>query len=118
MDGHPSCCGTCRTGTWPPLTRAHGACPSRLPSPAPDRPRPAVLSWPPVAYNWCIVPESSYDVVLFGGLAVVLACMLQGKLASLVVLIAGAPQWERRGVVRALATFGAEAGRASEGGCM
>ncbi|KAI8472713.1 MAG: Sodium/hydrogen exchanger family-domain-containing protein [Monoraphidium minutum] len=44
----------------------------------------------PVAYNWCIVPESSYDVVLFGGLAVVLACMLQGKLASVIVLLAGA----------------------------
>jgi hypothetical protein len=41
------------------------------------------------AYNWCIVPESSYDVVLFGGLAVVLACMLHGKLASLMVLLAG-----------------------------
>jgi hypothetical protein len=41
------------------------------------------------AYNWCIVPHSSYDVVLFGGLAVVLACMLQGRLSSLLVLLAG-----------------------------
>jgi hypothetical protein len=36
------------------------------------------------------VPNSSYDVVLFGGLAVVLACLLQGKLNTLMVLVAGA----------------------------
>jgi hypothetical protein len=41
------------------------------------------------SYNFCIVPNSSYDVVLFGGLAVVLACLLQGKLNTLMVLVAG-----------------------------
>lgn len=41
------------------------------------------------AYDWCTVPDSSYDVVLFGGLAVVLACLLQGKLNTLMVLVAG-----------------------------
>lgn len=41
------------------------------------------------AYNWCIVPNTSYDVVLFGGVAVVLACLLQGKLNTLMVLLAG-----------------------------
>jgi hypothetical protein len=40
-------------------------------------------------YNWCIVPNSSYDVTLFGALAVILACLLQGRLSSLFVLLAG-----------------------------
>jgi hypothetical protein len=40
-------------------------------------------------YNWCLVPGTSYDVVLFGGLAVVLSCLLQGKLNTLMVLAAG-----------------------------
>ncbi|KAF8065728.1 NHX8 [Scenedesmus sp. PABB004] len=44
----------------------------------------------PGQYNWCIVPSSSYDVTLFGGVAVVLACLLQGKLNTLMVLVAGA----------------------------
>jgi len=35
------------------------------------------------------VPSTSYDVTLFGGLAVVLACLLQGKLNALMVLAAG-----------------------------
>jgi hypothetical protein len=48
-----------------------------------------IILSPAAAYNWCIVPHSSYDVVLFGGLAVVLACMLQGRLSSLLVLLAG-----------------------------
>jgi hypothetical protein len=41
-------------------------------------------------YNWCIVPGTAYDVTLFGGLAVVLACLLVSKLNTLLVLIAGA----------------------------
>eukprot|EP00879_Flechtneria_rotunda_P004544 GHRR01004799.1.p1 GENE.GHRR01004799.1~~GHRR01004799.1.p1 ORF type:complete len:1688 (+),score=648.93 GHRR01004799.1:153-5216(+) len=44
----------------------------------------------PGAYDWCVVPNTSYDVVLFGGLAVVMACLLQGKLNTLMVLVAGA----------------------------
>jgi hypothetical protein len=40
-------------------------------------------------YDWCVVPGTSYDVVLFGGLAVVLACLLQSKLNTLMVLAAG-----------------------------
>jgi hypothetical protein len=65
----------------------------RATPPRPPNPQPlARLSPRPAdAYNWCIVPSSSYDVVLFGGLAVVIACLLQGKLASLMVLLAGAP---------------------------
>lgn len=56
---------------------------------------------PPDAFNWCIVPDSSYDVFLFGGLAVVVACLLVGKLASLFVLLAGAAGGGRRGEARA-----------------
>jgi len=52
---------------------------------------------PSDAYNWCIVPSSSYDVVLFGGLAVVFACMVQGKLASLIVMLGGGWCWELLG---------------------
>lgn len=35
------------------------------------------------------MPNTSYDVTLFGGLAVVLACLFQGKLNTLMVLSAG-----------------------------
>lgn len=38
-------------------------------------------------------------MVLFGGLAVVLACLLQGKLASLMVLLAGQDR-QKGGVAR------------------
>ncbi len=41
------------------------------------------------AYDWCIVPNSSYDVVLFAGLSVVLASLVNGKHATLVILLAG-----------------------------
>lgn len=40
-------------------------------------------------YNWCAVPDKGYDAVLFGGMAVVVAALLQGKYAALWTLIAG-----------------------------
>lgn len=43
----------------------------------------------PDVYDWCVVPGTAYDVVLFGSLAVVLACLLVSKLNTLLVLIAG-----------------------------
>jgi len=36
------------------------------------------------------VPESSYDVILFPGIAVVLACLFQGRYSTTMVLLAGA----------------------------
>ena len=42
------------------------------------------------AYNWCTVEESSYDVILFPAIAVVLACLFQGRYSTTLVLLAGA----------------------------
>ena len=42
------------------------------------------------AYNWCTVHESSYDVILFPAIAVVLACLFQGRYSTTLVLLAGA----------------------------
>ena len=47
------------------------------------------------------MPESSYDVVLFAALAVLCGCLLQGRLNSLLVLLAGRTEggmWAGRGV--------------------
>lgn len=41
------------------------------------------------SYNWCTVHHSAYDILLFAGIAVVAACLFQGKLASLLVLVTG-----------------------------
>ena len=41
------------------------------------------------AYNWCTVEESSYDVILFPAIAVVLACLFQGRYSTTLVLLAG-----------------------------
>ena len=41
------------------------------------------------AYDWCIVPDSGYDAVLFAGVAVLAACCLQGKFSALWILLAG-----------------------------
>ena len=40
-------------------------------------------------YNWCTVPGSGYDAILFAAIAVVFACLLQGQFSALYVLIAG-----------------------------
>lgn len=40
-------------------------------------------------FNWCVVPDKSYDAVLFGAMAVVVAVVLQGKYSALWTLIAG-----------------------------
>lgn len=41
------------------------------------------------AYDWCIVPDSGYDAVVFAGVAVLAACCLQGKFSALWILLAG-----------------------------
>lgn len=41
------------------------------------------------SYDWCIVPDTGYDVILLASLAVVVACLCQGRLSNLMVLIAG-----------------------------
>ena len=45
---------------------------------------------PPDGYHFCTVPSSGQDAILFVGLAVVLACVLRGKLGSTLLLLAGA----------------------------
>jgi hypothetical protein len=40
-------------------------------------------------YNFCPIPESGEDAVLFASLALVLACLLSGRLSALWVFIAG-----------------------------
>ena len=40
-------------------------------------------------YDWCIVPDSGYDVIVFAGVAVVVACLFRGKFSNLMILIAG-----------------------------
>ena len=41
------------------------------------------------SYDWCIVPDSGYDGVLFAGVALLAACCLQGKFSALWILLAG-----------------------------
>lgn len=40
-------------------------------------------------YDWCTVPDSGYDALLFPAIAVVLACLFQGRMSTTLVLIAG-----------------------------
>ena len=40
-------------------------------------------------YNYCPIPESGEDAVLFASLALVVACLLSGRLSALWVFIAG-----------------------------
>ncbi|KAL0021928.1 hypothetical protein WJX79_007439 [Trebouxia sp. C0005] len=40
-------------------------------------------------YDWCIVPDTGYDVILLAGIAVIVACICQGRLSNLMVLVAG-----------------------------
>ena len=41
-------------------------------------------------YDWCTIPDSGYDALLFPAIAVVLACLLQGRMSTTLVLIIGA----------------------------
>ena len=45
--------------------------------------------WPADGGHFCIVPHSGYDAVLFAAVAIVLACVLQGKFFSLWIFVAG-----------------------------
>ena len=40
-------------------------------------------------YDWCTVPDSGYDVIVFAGIAVLVACCFRGKFSNLMILIAG-----------------------------
>jgi hypothetical protein len=42
------------------------------------------------SYNFCAVPDSGQDAIVYGALALVLSCLLQGRLSALWVFIAGA----------------------------
>ncbi|KAK9788845.1 hypothetical protein WJX73_003600 [Symbiochloris irregularis] len=44
----------------------------------------------PGYYNWCVVPNSGYDAILFAGVALLAACLLQGKFSALWIMAAGA----------------------------
>ena len=41
-------------------------------------------------YNWCIVPDSGADGVLYAAVAVLLGCLVSGKLSSVWILCSGA----------------------------
>eukprot|EP01025_Chloroclados_australasicus_P022893 TRINITY_DN23409_c1_g1_i7.p1 TRINITY_DN23409_c1_g1~~TRINITY_DN23409_c1_g1_i7.p1 ORF type:complete len:1503 (-),score=153.99 TRINITY_DN23409_c1_g1_i7:350-4858(-) len=43
----------------------------------------------PEQYNYCIVPGKGYDVFLYAGIAIILSCLLSGKLSAVGVLLAG-----------------------------
>jgi hypothetical protein len=43
----------------------------------------------PANYNYCIVPHTGYDALLFAGIAIIATCVLQGKFSALYVLLAG-----------------------------
>lgn len=40
-------------------------------------------------YDWCIVPDSGYDIILFAGVAVVVSCLFRGKFSNFMILVAG-----------------------------
>lgn len=40
-------------------------------------------------YDWCVVSDTGYDVILLAGIAVIVACVCQGRLSNLMVLVAG-----------------------------
>jgi hypothetical protein len=41
-------------------------------------------------YNWCTIPLSGYDVIVFGAMAVVFSCLFPGKYSTTITLIIGA----------------------------
>jgi hypothetical protein len=40
-------------------------------------------------YNWCIVEDKGQDAIVFASMAVVIACLVAGRLQSLIILILG-----------------------------
>lgn len=40
-------------------------------------------------YDWCVVPDSGYDVIVFAGVAVVVSCLFRGRFSNLMILVAG-----------------------------
>ncbi|GMH41236.1 hypothetical protein BSKO_09146 [Bryopsis sp. KO-2023] len=40
-------------------------------------------------YNWCVVPGSAFDAILFGAVGVLLACIVPKKYYAILVLVAG-----------------------------
>ena len=40
-------------------------------------------------YNWCVVPHSGSDAVLFISVAILLSCICSGQLAALYILLLG-----------------------------
>lgn len=78
--------------TWRPVWGRHTA--PRVFCDA-SRSRRFVFSLPPSphspdGYHYCTVPHSGEDAILFIGVAVVAACVLRGKLATTLLLGAGA----------------------------
>lgn len=55
-------------------------------------------------YNWCTVEHKPWDIILFAGVAVVVACLSMGPFASLIVLLAGAMH-APASIARALTTI-------------
>lgn len=51
---------------------------------------PALASACAGRYNYCPVPDSGQDAVLYAGVALLAACLLQGRLSALWVFICGA----------------------------
>jgi hypothetical protein len=44
----------------------------------------------PEAYNFCVVPDTGFDAVLFVALALLLTCLVKGQFSMLIVLVSGA----------------------------
>ena len=40
-------------------------------------------------YNWCVVPNSGSDAILFISVAILLSCICSGQLAALYILLLG-----------------------------
>ncbi len=43
-------------------------------------------------YNWCTVPDSGSDAVLFISIAILASCICSGQLSALYILLLGALQ--------------------------
>lgn len=41
-------------------------------------------------FDWCTVPNVGYDVIFVPGIAVILACLIQNRYSTTLVLIIGA----------------------------
>ena len=47
------------------------------------------VDWGAEVYNWCVVPETNFDVLFVPGIAIILACLLQNRVQTTLVLIIG-----------------------------